>query len=117
MTSNKCIAIRTELDFPRMVVNQDTAMLARNDGFVLTSRIPEANIDLLAGRVIVIHDATVETVVFVRFPSRIVEGKGVLSGSRQMALEAAETFFWQKATAVMACFVTQRYDVPFFEHA
>ena len=100
-----------------MIVDQDTAMLARNDGFVLTSGVPEADVDFLAGRVMAIHDAAVETVVFVRFPRCIVEGKGVLSGSRQMALEAAETFLWQKATAVMARFVTQRDDVPFFEHA
>ena len=100
-----------------MIVNQDAAMLARYDGFVLGSGISEADVDFLAGRVVAIHDAAVETVMFVRFPSRIVKRKRVLSGSGQMALEAAETFLLQKATAVVACFMAQRYDVPFLEHA
>lgn len=92
-------------------------MSARNDGFVLVSGIPKADVDFLAGRVMVIPDAAVETVVLVRFPSRIVEKRRVLSGSCQMALEAAETFLLQKAIAVVARFVAQRYDVPFLEHA
>ena len=100
-----------------MIINQDTAMLARYDGFVLASGISEADVDFLAGRIMSIHDAAVETVVFVRFPSRIVIRKRVLSGSGQMALEAAETFLLQKATAVVARFMAQWYDVPFFEHA
>ena len=103
--SNKFIAIGTELETPRMVVNQDTAMLARNDGFVLAPRISEADVDFPAGRVMAIHDAAVETVVFIRFPRCIIEEKRLLSSSRQMALEAAETFLLQKATAVMARFV------------
>ena len=115
--SNKLATIRAESENPWMIFYQDTTMLARYDSFVLVSGISEANVDLLAGGVVAIHDAAVETVVSFWIPSCIVIAERVLSGCRQMALKSAETFLFQKATAVAARFIAQRYYPPFLEHA
>lgn len=46
-----------------MIVYQRTALLARHDGFVSTSRITEANVDPLPLWIVVLLDAALETVV------------------------------------------------------
>ena len=93
-------------------------MLTWHDSFFPESRISKTNVNLLAAWIVVVFDAAGDTVVFLRFPSGIVETERVrvLSSGSQTALEATETLFWEQLVAVVACFIAIRYDIPFLEH-
>ena len=95
IAQNNPMAIRAEPEVPRVIVDQDGAMLAGDDGFVPGPRVAETEEDYPAEWMPAIRDAAFETVVHLRFPGRVVEANGILPGGGQMALEAAETLVGQ----------------------
>ena len=80
--SNTSTTLRAQSEVPRMIVYHGTALLARHDGFVFTSRITEANVDLLTSWIVMLSDAAVKTVVFLGVPACAVKRERVLSGCR-----------------------------------